>query len=99
MLRKDHPHGRSRKASSKTEVLSRDARAGETLADFRVIVSLFGWGAHEFIEHCRRDVEKLIDPALHKLDLERLRVFLIAHLGNFRRGNREPIHFREPPFW
>jgi hypothetical protein len=64
-----------------------------------MIVSLFGGGAHEFVEHRGRDVEKLIDPALHELDFERLRIFLVTYLGDFLGGNREPMHFREPPFW
>jgi len=37
-----------------------------------MIISLFGGGAHELIEHTGRHIEKPIDPALHKLDFERL---------------------------
>jgi len=61
-----------------------------------VIVSLFGRGAHEFIENIGRHVEKLIHPAFYELDLERLRIFLVTNLGDFLRGNREPIDCREP---
>jgi hypothetical protein len=57
-----------------------------------MVVSLFGGGAHELVKHRRRYVEELIDPAFHKLDFERLRVFLITNLGNFLGGNREPVH-------
>src|SRR5882724_11224590 len=43
-----------------------------------MVVTLFGRSAHEFVKHRRRHVEKLIYPAFHELDFERLRVFLVT---------------------
>ncbi len=84
MPRKDRTRVLSRESSSGTKSPSRHARAGEALAYLRVIISLFGGGAHEFVKHLQGHIEKLIDPALHKLDFENLRIFLIAYLGDFR---------------
>src|SRR2546422_3794802 len=43
-----------------------NARTGEALANLRVIVSLFGGGTHEFIEHAGRHIEKLIEKSIVK---------------------------------
>src|SRR5258708_4820924 len=48
---KDRNGDASPKFPNKTQSPSRNARAGKALANFRMVVALFGGGAHKFIEH------------------------------------------------
>src|SRR2546429_690110 len=96
---KDRPRDLSRKSSSRTKWLSRNARVGEALADFRVIIPLFGGSIHQSIEVILRHIKKLIHPTALKFDLESFRMLLVSNLGNSLGGNWDPMHFLEPPFW
>src|SRR5882762_9727816 len=93
---KDRPRNLSRKSSSRTRSLSRNARAGEALADFRVIIPLFGGRIHQSIEDIRRHIKKLIHPTVLKFDFESFRMLLVSNLCDFLGGNWDPTHFWSP---
>src|SRR5712691_3731118 len=92
---KDRPRDLSRK-SSRTKSLSRNARAGEALADFRVIIRLFGGSIHQSIEDIRRHIKKLIHPTALKFDLESFRMLLVSNPG-YGENSGDSMH-AEPHF-
>src|SRR6266513_2551298 len=96
---KDRPRDLSRKSSSRTKWPSRNARVGEVLTHFRVIITLFGGRIHQSIEDIHSHIKKLIHPTALKFDLESFRMLLVSNLCNSLGGNWDPMHFLEPPFW
>src|ERR1700674_1164803 len=95
---KDRPRGRSRESSSRTKSPSRNARAGEALANFRAIKSLFGGRIHQSIEDICRHIKKLVHATVFKFDFESFRMLLVSNLCNFLGGNGDPMHFFRAPF-
>src|SRR2546422_10891997 len=66
MHRKDRKGDRHQSPLAEPNSHPQNARTGKALANLRVIVSLFGGGTHEFIEHAGRHIEKLIEKSIVK---------------------------------
>lgn len=84
--------GWSGKTEPTREKVSADTRAGEALADTRVVELFLGWGLHQLVVDACGDVVILADFAAGELDFENFRVFLITNLSDIDRRNRDPMH-------